>query len=436
MTTADPKRHYWLPFTPNRAFRAHPQNFSRAEGIHYWSEAGHEILDACSGLFCTPLGHGRREIADAVHAQLLELDFAGAFIRGHQKAYDAAERIARLTPAGLDHIFFGNSGSEAVETAIKMAFAYQRARGEGQRTLLVSRELAYHGVNLGGVGLSGIRANRTHFGATSGAVVHHMRHTGIQANRFATGQPEAGVELAEDLERLCATYGGENIAAVFVEPIAGSIGCLAPPVGYLERIREICTAHGILLVFDEVITGLGRLGHPFAAQAFGVTPDLITMAKALTNGMQPMSAVAVQSEIYQTLVEKSESPLVEFFHGYTYSGHPAACAAAVATLDIYQEEKSFEQAAKLSKAFGEGISAVSDIQGVTGARSCGLFGAVDVEPVDGQPGRAGYEAQKKLFDLGLHLKATGDSLLIAPAFTFTPSDLETLFQRLRAGLEG
>ena len=434
MTTSDPTRHYWMPFTPNREFRREPRNFSRAEGIYYWSESGQKILDGNSGLFCTPLGHGRREIADAVHRQLLELDFAGGFIRGHQRAFEAARRIAELTPAGLDHVFFGNSGSEAVDTAIKVALAYHRARGEGQRTLLVSRELAYHGVNMGGVGLAGIRANRAQFGASPGGMVHHMRHTGIPANRFTIGQPTEGADLAEDLERLCATYGGENIAAVFVEPVAGSIGCLAPPVGYLERLREICTNHGILLVFDEVITGLGRMGDPFAAQTFGVTPDLITMAKALTNGMQPMSAIAVQTEVHEAIVEQSNYPLVEFFHGYTYSGHPAACAAAIATLDLYQEEKSFEKAAALSSEFGQGVAALSEIPGVIGARACGLFGAVDLKPVPNEPGRAGYEAQKRLFDIGLHLKATGDALLLAPAFHFESADLTTMFDHLKEGI--
>lgn len=430
MTDSDRRDHYWLPFTPNREFRRDPKNFSRAEGIHYWSEDGDRILDASSGLFCVPLGHGRREIADAVHAQLLELDFAGAFMRGHEKAYAAAHRVAELTPAGLDHVFFANSGSEAVETAIKVVHAYHRARGEGQRTVFVSRELAYHGVNMGGVALSGIRANRASFGPPQAGVVH-LRHTGIAANRFAIGQPTEGGDLADDLERFCNTYGGENIAAVFVEPVAGSVGCLAPPAGYLERLREICTEHGILLVFDEVITGLGRLGSPFAAQAFGVTPDLITMAKALTNGMQPMSAVAVAGAVHEAIVERASGPLVEFFHGYTYSGHPAACAAAVTTIDLFRKEKSFERAAALAEPFAQGVTAMRDVPGVIGARAYGLFGAVDLEPTPGRPGQAGYDVQKRLFDAGLHLKATGDALLIAPAFTYERSDLDEMFGILR-----
>ncbi|MAG34551.1 MAG: aspartate aminotransferase family protein [Deltaproteobacteria bacterium] len=433
----DPNRadHYWLPFTPNRDFRRDPRNFARAEGIHYWSEEGARIIDACSGLFCVPLGHGRREIADAVHAQLLELDFAGAFMRGHEKAYAVARRIAELTPDGIEHVFFASSGSEAVDTSIKIALAYHHARGEGHRTMLVSRDLAYHGVNMGGVSLSGIRGNRSAFGPSASSVVH-MRHTGIPENRYAIGRPEHGGGLADDLERFCGIYGGENIAAVFVEPVAGSTGCLAPPRGYLERLRELCTEYGILLVFDEVITGLGRMGHPFAAQAFGVTPDIMTMAKALTNGMQPMSAVAVSGDVYDSIVERADGPLVEFFHGYTYSGHPAACAAAATALDLLREEKSFDRSAALMKPLSDGIASMNDVAHVVGARACGLFGAVDLEPVAGEPGREGYEVQKRLFDAGLHLKATGDSLLIAPAFVCETGDVEDMFGILREVLGG
>ncbi|MEM7409800.1 MAG: aminotransferase class III-fold pyridoxal phosphate-dependent enzyme [Myxococcota bacterium] len=425
--------HLWLPFTPNRDFRQDPKSFLRAEGVYYEAVSGARVLDGCSGLFCVPLGHGRAEIADAVRAQLLELDFAGSFNRNHPKASELAGRVAALTPDGLDRVFFTNSGSESVDSAMKMALAYHRARGDGQRTMFVSRERAYHGVNMGGVALSGIKPNRAVYGPGVAGVVH-MRHTAIPENRTALGQPEKGAELAQDLERACALYGGENIAAVFVEPIAGSTGCLAPPVGYLEALREICDAHGILLIFDEVITGIGRTGHAFAADAFGVTPDVITLAKALTNGMQPMGAVASSDAIYQTIVEQADGGLVEFFHGYTYSGHPAACAAGVASFDLYEREGSFARAHALSGPFLAGLAELRDVAGVADVRGFGLLGAVDIEPVPGEPGRAGYEVQKQLFDAGLHVKATGDALLLAPAFVFEETQLDEMFGVLRETL--
>ena len=303
MSNAFSLDHFWLPFTPNREFKREPRLFARAEGVHYFTPEGRKVLDGSSGLFCTPLGHGRREIADAVHEQLLTLDFAPTFTRAHPKAFALATRVAEFTPPGLDRVFFANSGSEAVDTAMKIALAYHRARGDGQRTMFVSRERAYHGVNMGGVALSGLVRNRESFGTGVPGVVH-MRHTHLPENRFARDLPEKGGELADDLARLGALHGFANIAAVFIEPIAGSTGCLPPPRGYLARVREICDAHGILLVFDEVITGWGRTGQPFAAQTFGVTPDLITMAKAITNGAQPMGAVAVKREIHDAIVER------------------------------------------------------------------------------------------------------------------------------------
>ena len=425
--------HLWLPFTPNREFRREPATFVGAEGVHYETVSGDRVLDGCSGLFCVPLGHGRVEIADAVRRQLLELDFAGSFNRNHPKASELADRVSSHTPDGLDRLFFVNSGSEAVDSAMKMAMAYHRARGEGQRTMFVSRERAYHGVNMGGVALSGIKPNREVYGPGVAGVVH-MRHTAIPENRTAIGQPEKGADLAHDLERLCALHGGENIAAVFVEPVAGSTGCLAPPVGYLETLREICDAHGILLVFDEVITGIGRTGHAFAADAFGVVPDLMTMAKALTNGMQPMGAVAASTRIYDTIVEHGNQALVEFFHGYTYSGHPAACAAGVASFDLYEGEGSFARAQALSGPFLDGLAELRGATGVADVRGYGLLGAVDVEPVEGSPGRAGFDVQKDLFDAGLHVKATGDALLLAPAFVFEETQLGEMFGLLRETL--
>lgn len=426
-----PLEHLWLPFTPNRDFKADPRLFARAEGVHYWTDDGHRLLDGCSGLFCVPLGHGRREIADAVHRQLLELDYTPTFTRAHPRAFELATRVAGFTPAGLDRVFFANSGSEAVDTAMKIALAYHRARGDGQRTMFVSRERAYHGVNMGGVALSGLVRNRESFGPGVPGVVH-MRHTALPENRFAPGQPEKGAELADDLARLCALVGGANVAAVFVEPIAGSTGCLPPPRGYLERLRELCDANGILLVFDEVITGWGRTGHPFAAHAFGVTPDLLTMAKALTNGMQPMGAVAVKREVHDAIVEQGGPAYApEFFHGYTYSAHPAACAAGLATLAVYDREQSFARARELAPYFQARVFELADLPAVADVRGYGLLAGVDVRTKDGAPGLAGHEVQKRLFDAGLHVKATGDALLLAPAFVAERAHVDEMVAILR-----
>ena len=415
----------WLPFTPNRDFKRDPAIFVRAEGLYFWTDSGQKVLDGCSGLFCVPLGHGRPEVAEAVYEQLRELDYAGGFQRGHAKAFELAHRVAGLAPPGLNRVFFANSGSEAVDTAMKIALAYHRARGEGQRTIFVSRERAYHGVNMGGTALSGIGRNRESFGPGVAGIVH-MRHTHLPENRMTPGQPERGAELAEDLARICALHGGSNVAAVFLEPIAGSTGCLPPPRGYLERVREIASEHGILLVFDEVITGLGRTGYNFAAQAFGVTPDLITMAKALTNGMQPMGAVAVAQEVHDAIVERGPRHQVEFFHGYTYSAHPAACAAGLATLSIYESEKSFEHARELSPYFLERLFGLRDLPGLVDIRGYGLFAALELEPRAGQPGLVGHEVQKRLLRAGLHLKATGDSLLVAPPYVAERSQIDEL----------
>jgi len=354
---------YWMPFTPNREFKAEPRMVVRAEGVHYWSDRGERLIDAASGLFCCAAGHGRAEIAGAVGRQLADLDFIAPFLRGHPGSFEFARRLARLTPGDLDRIFFVNSGSEAIDTAMKIALAYHRARGQGERTMFVSRERAYHGVNFGGTSLSGLVNNRRRFGLALPGVVH-MRHTHLTANRLTPGEGAHGVELADDLARFVDLYGAENIAACVVEPIAGSTGCLVPPRGYLARLREICDRHGILLVFDEVITGFGRTGHAFAAQSFGVTPDMITMAKALTNGAQPMGAVAVSERIHDAIVGAAPDGAIELFHGYTYSGHPAACAAGLATLDIFEREGLFERARALSPRFLEAMFALADLPAV------------------------------------------------------------------------
>ena len=344
----------WMPFTGNRDFKKSPRLVVRGEGIHYYDHKGGKILDGSSGLFCCPLGHGRKEIAEAVYSQLLENDYTPPFQMGHPGAFDLAQRVARITPEPMNHIFFANSGSEAIDTALKIAMAYHRAKGQGQRTRFVSRERAYHGVNIGGTSLSGMVKNRETFSGVMPGVVH-MRHTWDGSETFVQGQPEKGAELADDLARICANVGGSTIAACFVEPIAGSTGCLVPPKGYLERLREICDEHGILLVFDEVITGFGRTGAPFAAQAFGVTPDLMTLAKAITNGCQPMGAIAVKDEIYETIIDVAPENAIELFHGYTYSSHPAACAAGVAVQKIYDEENTFEKAAGLVDHFQKAL---------------------------------------------------------------------------------
>ncbi len=411
-TPAENMRHQWMPFTANRDFKAAPRLTVRAEGMYFWNDHGERILDGSAGLFCCAAGHCRPEIAEAVGAQLRELDYTAPFQLAQPRSFELAERVAALTPEGIDRVFFVNSGSEAVDTALKICTAYHRARGEGQRQRMVSRERAYHGVNIGGTSLSGMVKNREAFGLGLPGVVH-MRHTWLPENRFSRGQPESGAELADDLARMAALYGPATIAACFVEPIAGSTGVLVPPKGYLERLREICDAHGILLVFDEVICGFGRTGKAFGADSFGVKPDIMTMAKALTNGAQPMGAVAVSNEIYDTVVSESREPHIELFHGYTYSGHPAACAAGLATLDIYEGEGLFDRAAEMSPYFLDAVFALSEVPAVTDIRGYGLMAGFDVAPAD-VPGVRGSEIQKRLFTAGLHVKMTGDAGILAP----------------------
>ena len=419
----------WMPFTPNRDFKGDPRIVVRAEGLYYYNDRGDRIIDASSGLFCVAAGHCRKEIAEAVHRQLGELDFVAPFLRAHPKSFELASRVAELTPGDLNRIFFVNSGSEAVDTAMKVALAYHQAGGQTGRTMFVSRERAYHGVNFGGVALSGIVNNRRKYGPGLAGVVH-MRHTQLPEHRFVQGQPERGAELADDLLRFVNLYGAENIAACFVEPIAGSTGCLVPPQGYLERLRQICDTHGILLVFDEVITGFGRTGQPFAAQSFGVTPDIMTMAKALTNAAQPMGAVAVSERVHDTIMAAAQEGAIEFFHGYTYSGHPAACAAGLATLDIYRREGLFERAHEMAPYFQEAMFSLQGTKNVTDVRGYGMFATFDVES-DGVPGRRGNVLQKKLFDNGLNLKNTGDAALVAPPFIAERKDIDLIVDILR-----
>ncbi len=438
MGHADPQvkstlQPYWMPFSPNKEFKAEPKMFSRAKGMYFYTPEGQEVIDASAGLFCVAAGHCREEIAQAVYEQLQTLDFTAPFLRAHPKAFELAERVTHYTPAGLNRVFFTNSGSEAVDTAMKMALAYHRVQGQPQRQLFVARERAYHGVNMGGVALAGMVNNRRAYGPGL-AGVYHMRHTALPENKFVKGQPEKGADLAEDLLRFCNLYGGENIAAVFVEPTAGSFGCLPPPQGYLNRLREICDQQGILLVFDEVITGWGRMGANFGAQAFGVTPDLLTMAKAITNGAQPMGAVAAKQGIYDAITEAGPAKGIEFFHGYTYSAHPASCAAGLAMMDIFAKERLIERAAAMAPKFADAVHSLRDCPGVVDIRSVGLMAAVEIAPVGG-PGARGHEAQKRLYDAGLNLKSTGDSLIVAPPLVMEDQHLDEIVGKLRAVLK-
>lgn len=420
---------YWMPFTANKEFKQDPRLINRAEGLYFYTPGGDKIIDASSGLFCVAAGHCRPEITAAVSEQLATLDFTAPFLRAHPKAFELAARVAEHTPDDLNRVFFTNSGSESVDTAMKMALMYHRVRGEPQRQIFISRERAYHGVNMGGVALGGMVNNRRAFG-TGLSGVYHMRHTQLEENRFAKGQPEHGAELADDLTRFCQLYGGENIAAVFVEPVAGSFGCLPPPKGYLDRLRQICDEHGILLVFDEVITGWGRLGHTFAAQAFGVTPDLMTMAKAITNGAQPMGAVAARERIYDAIMSAGPATGVEFFHGYTYSGHPASCAAGLAMMDILAKDQLVDKAQALSPYFIEQMHAFEEFSPVMDVRSMGMMAGIELKP-DGAPGQRGHAVQKRLFDNGLHQKNTGDVLIIAPPLTAEKEHIDEIVAKLK-----
>src|SRR6478736_8430824 len=423
---------FWMPFTPNRDFKADPRIVLRAEGMYYYNDRGEKIIDASSGLFCVAAGHCRKEISEAVHRQLGELDFVAPFLRGHPKSFELASRIAELTPGDLNRIFFVNSGSEAVDTAMKVALAYHQARGQAGRTMFVSRERAYHGVNFGGVALSGIINNRRKYGPGIVGVVH-MRHTHLKENLYAPGQGTHGADLADDLTRFVNLYGAENIAACFVEPIAGSTGCLVPPKGYLAKLRQICDTHGILLVFDEVITGFGRTGAPFGAQSLGVTPDIMTMAKAITNAAQPMGAVAISDRVHDTVMAAAQDGAIEFFHGYTYSGHPAACAAGLATLDIYRDEGLFARSRALAPYFLDAVFSLKDVPVIADIRGYGMLAAIELHS-DGVAGRRGHAFQKDLFDHGLNLKTTGDSAIIAPPLIAERAHVDTIVEILRARL--
>jgi beta-alanine--pyruvate transaminase len=425
----DPLIHQWMPFTANRQFMEQPRMIARAAGVYYYNTRGEKLLDGSSGLYCVPLGHGRPEIREAVTKQMEELDYAPPFQFGVPAAFRLAAELAQLTPLGLNRILFAGSGSEAVESALKVAIQYHRVRGEGARQRLIGRERGYHGVNFGGWSVGGMVNNRKSFGIGLPGVAH-MRHTLIPENRYVMGQGEHGANLADDLERFVALHGADSIAACIVEPIAGSTGILVPPLGYLQRLRDICTRHGILLIFDEVITGFGRTGHGFAAETFGVTPDIMTMAKAISNGSIPLAAIAVREDIQQTILDAAPPETVEFFHGYTYSAHPVACAAALATLRIYREEDSFARVRALAPAFLAQIGTLRDLPGVTDTRGYGLLGAVDLEP-KGPVGGRGFTILRKAFEAGLVLRNAGDTLVLAPPFAATAEQIEQMVGIMR-----
>ena len=424
---------HWMPFSANRDFKDAPRLVTKSEGMYLWNQNGDKLVDACSGLFNVAAGHGRTEIAEAVYAQMMQNDYTAPFQLGQPTSFALATKLAKILPEPFNHVFFTNSGSESIDTALKMVMAYHRARGESQRVRFVSRERAYHGVNMGGVSLSGMVKNRETFPVVMPNIVM-MRHTWTGEELFVRDQPEHGRELANDLQRHCETYGGATIAAVFVEPVAGSTGTLVPPKGYLERIREICDQHGILLVFDEVITGFGRMGTPFAADKFGVMPDLITMAKALTNGAIPMGAVAAKDEIYETVTNAAPENAIEFFHGYTYSGHPAACAAGLATLQIYEDEGLFERAAEMSDYFLDAIWTLKDLPIVRDIRGIGMMAGVEVHPMEGKPGIRGNELQKALFWNGAHCKFTGDTAIVAPSLITERGHIDEIVDAFRKTL--
>lgn len=421
--------NYWLPFTANKSFKKQPRLITAAKGIHLTSADGRTILDGSSGLFCVPAGHGREEIASAVAHQLRTLDYTSPFQFSHSGGFQLAEKIAELTPPGLDRIFFTNSGSESVETALKMALAYHRANGEPTRQRFIGRELAYHGVNFGGLSVGGMIRNREAFGPLLPGATH-LRHTQVFPNSFVSGQPDAGADLADDLQRAVSLYGATSIAAVIVEPIVGSVGILVPPKGYLQRLRQIASQHGILLIFDEVITGFGRTGSHFAAQGFGVMPDLITMAKALTNGSIPMGAVAAKREIYDTIVDAAPPETIEFFHGYTYSAHPVATAAALANLKLFEDDGLVERAAILAGPFQEMVFGLRDLPNITDIRGYGLLAGIDLA-VDEKPGKRGFQMLKMLFEAGLLTRVTNDTIILAPPFVATESDLERMLEIVR-----
>ena len=426
-------REHWMPFTSNKDFKENPRLITEAKGVYQKNHHGKTLIDASSGLFCNPLGHGRKEIISAITKQLEQLDYCQPFQQGFGGSFELATRIAKHTPGDLNRIFYTICGSSAVESAIKIVIAYHKAKGNGHRFKFVGRERAYHGMNIGATSVGGMINNVKTFASILMPGVVHMRHTHLPEHKFIKGQPETGAELANDLERIATNFGAENIAACIVEPTAGSTGALIPPKGYLNRLREICDKHGILLIFDEVITGWGRMGSAFAAQEFGVTPDIITMAKATTNGIVPMGAVAVKEEIYDTVMEASPKGTVELFHGYTYSGIPISVAAALAVQDIFEKEDIFNRAKDMSSYFLDGLFSLKDIDVVVNIRGYGMMGGIDIK-LNTKPVKAGFECFKACYEAGVNFKATGDALIIAPMFISEKKHIDEIIDKLRTSI--
>ena len=424
---------HWMPFTSNKDFKENPKLIVEAKGVYLKNHQGQTQIDASSGLFCNPLGHGRMEIIDAITNQLKTLDYAQPFQQGFGGSFELATRISKHTPGNLNRIFYTICGSTAVETVIKISIAYHKARGEGQRFRFVGRERAYHGMNIGATSVGGMINNVKAYASVLMPGVVHMRHTHLDEHKFISGQPETGAEIANDLERICTNFGAENIAACIVEPIAGSTGTLVPPVGYLQRLRELCDKHNILLIFDEVITGWGRTGSAFGAQEFGVTPDIMTMAKATTNGIVPFGVVACKEEIYDAVIDNSPKGVIELFHGYTYSGIPISVAAALAVQDIFEKEDIFNRAKELSPYFQEGLFSLKDIDVVENIRGYGMMDGIDIK-MDTRPGKAGLATFKHCYEAGVNFKATGDALIIAPMFICEKKHIDEIIEKLRTGI--
>lgn len=421
---------FWMPFTANRQFKQAPRMLVAAKDMHYTAEDGRKIMDGTAGLWCVNAGHCRPKITEAIQQQAAELDYAPAFQMGHPIVFEFANRLAAMAPEGMDHVFFTNSGSESVDTALKIALAYHRVKGNGSRFRLIGRERGYHGVNFGGISVGGIVTNRKMFG-TLLTGVDHLQHTHLpDKNAFTRGEPEHGGDLADELERIVTLHDASTVAAVIVEPVAGSTGVLIPPKGYLKRLREICDKHGILLIFDEVITGFGRLGAPFAADYFGVVPDIMTTAKGITNGVIPMGAVFVRKEIHNAFMNGPEH-LIEFFHGYTYSGNPIACAAGLATLDTYREEGLLTRASELADHWADGLHSLKDEPHVIDIRNIGLVGAIELESIPGEPTKRAFSAFIKAFERGLLIRTTGDIIALSPPLIITKGQIDELIDHIR-----
>lgn len=420
---------HWMPYTGNRDFKANPRLIASAEGCYYTSVDGQKIFDGLSGLWCCGLGHARQEITDAASKQLATLDYSPAFQFGHPLSFALANKLKELTPEGLDYVFFTGSGSESADTSLKMARAYWRAKGMGQKSLLIGREKGYHGVNFGGISVGGIGANRKTFG--QGIAADHLPHTQPPAGSFYRGMPEQGIELADELLKLITLHDASNIAAVIVEPMSGSAGVVIPPKGYLQRLRDICTAHNILLIFDEVITGFGRMGAYTGAEAFGVTPDIMNCAKQITNGAQPLGAVMVKKEIYETFMSQGGPDyMLEFAHGYTYSAHPVACAVGLATLDILVNENMVQRVKQLSPYFENAVHSLKGLKHITDIRNYGLAAGFSIDAVPGEPAKRPYDIAMAMWKKGFYIRYGGDTVQLAPPFITTPAQIDSLINAL------